>query len=241
MMPPEEPEPATGAILQEPVAAAAPEQEPEAAPAALHPVPWEDGEIGRLTGLGRTLGQLLFRPRDFFQSLPREGWAEALAFGLIVGTAGLLACLYWQLVLYLGLSRHLGELSALSRQFIGLGAGVIVTVMLLTPLLMLANLALSSVGLWGAVLLTGGPRPEFPAVWRLTCYAQGALAAGFLPILGGPVAGLGTLVLTYQGLRGVLGLHSWRALGTLCLSLGLQALLSLILLGSLTRFWFFRS
>lgn len=236
---PEEPEPGPGASPQEPQAAAAFEQEPEAAPAAPATVPWEDGAISRLSGLGRTLGQLLFRPRAFFQTLPREGWGEALAFGLIVGTAGILACLYWQLLLYLGLSRHLGELSPLARQFTGLGAGIIITVMLLAPLIMLANLALSSVGLWAAVLLTGGPRPPFAAVWRLTCYAQGALVAGFLPLLGGPLAGFGTLVLTYQGLRGVLGHTSWRALGTLCLSLGLQGLLSLLLLGSLTRFWFF--
>lgn len=238
---PAEPEPGPGAPPQEPEAAAALEQEPEAAPAASAPVPWEDGAISRLPGLGRTLGQLFFRPRDFFQSLPREGWAEALSFGLIVGTAGILACLYWQLVLYLALSRHLGELSALARQFTGLGAGIIMAVMLLAPLIMLANLTISSLGLWAAVLLTGGPRPPFSAVWRLTCYAQGAMVAGFLPILGGPAAGFGTIVLTYQGLRGVLGHTSWRALGTLCLSLGLQGLLSLLLLGSLTRFWFFRS
>jgi len=237
-----EPEDAPTTPHQEPeAAAAASDLEPEAAPAAVSPVPWEDAGLTRLTGLGRTLGQVLFHPRDFFQNLPREGWAEALSFGLIVGTTGVLACLYWQLLLYLGLSRSLGEVPTLARQFIGLGAGAIMTTMLLTPLIMLANLTVSSLGLWVAVGLTGGPWPGFTAVWRLTCYAQGALVAGFLPILGGPAAGLWTLVLYYRGLRGVLGLSPWRALVTLCLSLGLQALLLLLLLGSLAGFWFFRS
>lgn len=237
-----EPEDAPIAPHQEPeVAAAASTQEPETAPAALSPVPWEDAELNRIAGLGRTLRQVLFHPRDFFQNLPREGWAEALSFGLIVGTAGFLACLYWQLLLYLGLSRSLGEVPAMARQFLSLGAGAIMTTMLLAPIIMLANLIVSSLGLGVAVGLTGGPRPGFTAVWRLTCYAQGALVAGFLPILGGPVAGLWTLVLYHRGLQGVLGLSPWRALGTLCLSLGLQALLLLLLLGSLAGFWFFRS
>lgn len=236
-----EPGAAPPAPPQEPEAAAAAPQEPEAAAGAPSPVPWEDRGINRLQGLGRTLGRVLFHSRDFFQNLPREGWAEALAFGLIVGTAGVLACLYWQLLLYLGLSRSLGEMPAMTRQWLSLGAGAIMTTMLLTPVIMLANLAISSLGVWAAVGLTGGPWPKFTAAWRLTCYAQGALVAGFLPILGGPVAGLWSLVLTYHGLRGVLGLSPWRALGTLCLSLGLQVLLLLSLLGSLTGFWFFRS
>jgi hypothetical protein len=227
--------------LEPEVAAAPPPQEPEDAAEAPSPVPWEDPGLTRLQGLGRTLGRVLFHSRDFFENLPQEGWAEALAFGLIVGTAGVLACLYWQLLLYLGLSRSMGEMTAMARQWLGLGTGAILVTMLLTPLVMLANLAISSLGLWVAVGLTAGPWPQFTPVWRLTCYAQGALIAGFLPILGGPVAGLGNLVLTYRGLRGVLGLGPWRALGALCLSLGLQVLLLLLLLGSLAGFWFFHS
>ena len=218
----------------------APDQEPEATLAAPNPVPWEDTGLSRLQGLGRTLGRVLFHSRDFFENLPREGWAEALAFGLIVGTAGVLACLYWQLLFYLGLSRGLVKMSAMVCLFSRMEWGLI-SMMLLTPGIMLANLFISSPGLWGAVGLTGRPWPQFTAVWRLTCYAQGALVAGFLPILGGPVAGVWILVLTYYGLRGVLGLSPWRALGTLCLSLGLQVLLLLLLLGSLAGFWFFRS
>jgi hypothetical protein len=221
--------------------AAVPPTAPEATPLAPSPVPWEDGGLPRLQGLGRTLGRVLFHSRDFFQNLPREGWTEALAFALIVGTAGVLACLYWQLLLYLGLSRGLGAMPAMARQFLSLGAVAIITTMLLTPAVMLVNLIISSLGVWVAVGLTGGPWPQFTAVWRLTCYAQGALVAGFLPILGGPVAGMWTLVLTYQGLQGVLGLSPWRALGILFLSLGLQVLLLLLLLGSLAGFWFFRS
>lgn len=220
-------------------ASAAAGQEPEAAPAAPHPVPWEDAGLTRLRGLARTLGQVLFYPRDFFQNLPREGWAEALGFGLIVGTAGVLACLYWQLLLYLGLSRGLGGMRVMPG-LCSLAEGAIMAMMLLSPLVVLGNLVISSLGLWGAVGLSGGPRPGFTAVWRITCYAQGAMMAGVLPLLGGPVAGLWILFLSYRGLQKVLGLSSWRALGTVCLSLALQTLLVFLLLGSLWGFRLFR-
>lgn len=224
-------------------AAAAPDPEPERGPAASqsepeaeavtpHPVPWEDAGMPRLPGLFRTLGQVLFHPGDFFRNMPREGWAEALAFGLIVGTAGMLACLYWQLLLYLGLSRALAKLPAMPLLFSRV-EWALIPMMLLTPAIMLANLISSSLGLWGAVGLTGGPWSVFPPVWRITCYAQGAMVAGFLPLLGGPVAGLWNLVLYYRGLRGVLGLSFWRALGVMCLSLVLQTSLVVLLLGSL--------
>jgi hypothetical protein len=216
----------------EPEAApAAPGQEPEAAPAAT-PIPWEDAGIPRFQGLLRTLGQVLFHPRDFFRTMPREGWAEALAFGLIVGTAGMLACLYWQMLFYLGLSRTAGIMRTLPGLFSRV-EWALLPMILLTPVVMLANLVFSSLGLWGAMGLTGGPWSVFHPVWRITCYAQGAMVGGFLPLLGGPVAGLWTLALYYRGLREVLGLSFWRSLGVLFLSLGLQVLLVALLLGGL--------
>lgn len=236
-MTPEGLEPEIAAAGTSPEADAAPAlQEPEAPPAGEHPVPWEDAGLTRLRGFFRTLGKVLFYPRDFFQNLPPEGWTEALAFGLIVGTAGILACLYWQLLFYLGLSRFLGSMSAITRLFLAGSGAMIMTMMLLTPLLVVGNLLLASLGLWLAVGLTGGPWPGFAVVWRITCYAQAALAMGFLPLLGGPVAGLWNLFLTYRGVQGAFGLSSWRALAIVCLSLGAQTLLALLLLGILGGF-----
>jgi len=226
----------TPEVMEPEAAPTAANQEPGVAAAAANPVPWEDAGVSRLSGLLRTLGQVLFHPRDFFQTLPREGWAEALAFALIVGTAGMLACLYWQLLFYLGLSQAAGVMRSIPYLFSRV-EWALMPMMLLTPVIMLANLIVGCLGLWGAVGLTGGPWSVFSPVWRITCYAQGAMVAGLLPLLGGPVAGLWTLFLYYRGLRGVMGLSSWRALGVLCLSLGLQILLVLLLLGSL---WGFR-
>ena len=222
--------------------------EPEAAPSTLglepetgaapHPVPWENPEISRLSCLFRTLGQVLFHPGAFFRAMPREGWAEALAFGLITGSAGVLALLYWQLLFYQGL-RTVGGMSAISRLY-SLAEGATLAMMVLAPGVVLGNLAFSTLGLWAAVGLTGGPWSVFAQVWRITCYAQGAMVAGIIPILGGPAAGLWNLILYYQGLRGSLEMSSWRAIGVLFLSMLLQGLLALLLLGSLWSLRFLR-
>ena len=215
------------------VATTTPLEAPAAEAAIPNPVPWEDAGLTRLQGLGRTLKQSLFYPRKFFQDFPREGWQEALSYALIVGTAGLLACLYWQLLFYLGLSRLLGTMPAVTKSFFLAGSGMIITMMLLSPAIVLGSLIFSCLGLWLAVGLTGGPWPGFTVVWRLTCYAQGAMVVAFLPLLGGPLAGLWNLFLIYRGVQGGLGLSSWRALGVLCISLVLQTLLLVLLLGSL--------
>jgi hypothetical protein len=236
-----EPEAAVAAPPEETAAAPATDhQEPEAAPAAPHPVPWEDAGISRFRGLFRTLGRVLFHPREFYAQMPREGWAEALAFALIVGTTGLLASFYWQLLLYLGLNRILGGMPAMLRLF-STGVGAIMAMMFLSPAIILVNLGIGSLALWGAAAFTGAKGAGFTPVWRLNCYAQGAMALGFLPLLGGPAAGFWTIVLVYRGLRGVLGLSSWRSLGALILSLIFQVLLLLLLLGSLAGFRLFHA
>ena len=223
----------TSEEMEPEVTPAAPFEEPAPEAVPPHPIPWEDAGLSRLRGLGRTLWESLFYPRAFFQNFPPGGWQEALAYALILGTAGFLACLYWQLLFYLGLSRLLGSLPAGTKVFFLMGSGAFMTMMILSPVIVLGSLIFSSLGLWLAVGLTGGPWPGLTVVWRLSCYAQGAMVMGFLPLFGGPVAGLWNLVLLYRGVQGGLGLSSWRALAVLILSLILQTLLLLLLLGSL--------
>ncbi len=68
-------------------------------PGARSPAPWEDPELSALAGLFRTLREVLFRPGEFFENLGGEGWAEPLAFALIVSSVGLLAAYFWQFLI----------------------------------------------------------------------------------------------------------------------------------------------
>lgn len=200
------------------------ELSPFAPAAAAGPlVPWEDPALPRLAGFYRTFWEVLRRPGVFFPLALRGGWAEPLAFGFITATLGLLAAIYWSLLLGAVAS---GEGFGLLDQVPALA------LMVLAPGLALFHLIWGSLCLWGAVALLG-VRPGFAPVWRLFCYAQAAMAAALLPVLGGPAAGVWMLYLIFRGVQGGLQVSAGRALGALLLSLLLQTLMLAVLLGSL--------
>ena len=190
--------------------AAPAEAEPE--PRAL--VPWEDPELSALAGFFHTLREVLFRPGEFFANLGGEGWAEPLAFGLIVSSVGLLGALFWLVLV---------------RAPAGLSPGWLVALMAGAPVLALANLGMGGICWWGSVALVGADR-DFTPSWRIFCYAQAGMALGLIPFFGLLVAGIWVLALMYCGVKQVYGISAGGALGTLAIYLALQVLLALTLL-----------
>ena len=188
-----------------------------AAPPPGAPVPWEDPELSGLAGFFRTLREVLFRPGEFFQNLGREGWAEPLAFALIVSSVGLLGALFWQ---FLVLARS------------GLDPGVQAALMAGAPVLVLANLGVGGICWLGSVALVGGGR-DFTPAWRVFCYAQGGMVLVLIPFFGMVVAGFWVLALLYCGVRRAYGLSAGGSLGALTVFLSLQAVLALLLVLSL--------
>jgi hypothetical protein len=203
-------------------------------PASLGPLAWEDPEESPWAGFWRTLREALFHPRRLFQA-PGERWQEPLAFGLITGTAGLVAALYWQLLLSLVISRMGDGAGSGAFLIFPLSMKFVLAFMVLTPVMTLANLGLNALCLWGAASLTGC-RPAFTSIWRITGYAQAGMAAALVPLLGGLAAGVWVLYLTYKGLKTVFGLSRGRAWGTLLLFLLLEMTAVLVLTGCLLGF-----
>ena len=199
---------------------------PAAAAEAGPPVPWEDPALPRLAGFYRTLWEVLRCPGEFFARIRPGGWAEPLAFGLIAATLGLLAGIYWHLLLAAAASGPPAEGAGLLDQ------GPALALMVLTPALVLLHLFWGSLCLWGGVAFVGVRTPFVP-VWRLFCYAQASLAAALLPVLGGPVAGFWMLYLIFRGVKVGWRVSTGRALGALLLSVLLQALVLAVFLGSL--------
>ncbi len=191
------------------------------------PVPWEDPGLSGMAGFFRTLRDVLFYPEEFFGNLGREGWAEPLAFALIVSSAGLLCVLFWHLLALApaGLNPDAAGLSPA----LGLGPGALVAMMAGAPLLVLVNLGVGSLCWWGSVALVGAGR-DFIPTWRIFCYAQGGMALALIPFFGVLLAGIWVLVLMYHGVKQVYGLSAWGALGALAAFLSLQALLAMALL-----------
>jgi len=199
-----------------------------AEPEPVSLAPGEDQEFSSLAGFFRTLYKILFRPGEFFQALGREGWAGPMAFALIVSSAGLLGALFWQLLVLAPAGASLGDIAGL-LPFQGLGPGLLMAMMAVSPVLVLVNLGVGGICWWGSVALVGAGR-EFTPAWRIFCYAQAGMALGFIPFFGLPVAGIWVLALMYCGVKQVYGISAMGSLVALALYLALQVLLALTLL-----------
>ena len=145
------------------------------------PAPWEDPEASTLAGLFRTLREVLFRPGEFFENLGGEGWAEPLAFALIVSSVGLLAACFWQFLILAPAGGNPGDAAGLSPS-LGLSPGWLMALMAASPVLALVNLGVSGICWWGSVALVRAGREFIPA-WRILCYAQGGMALALIPVL----------------------------------------------------------
>ena len=98
------------------------------------PVPWEDPELSALAGFVRTLREVLFRPGEFFENLGREGWAEPLAFALIVSSVGLLGAFFWQFLVVAPAGGNPEDAAGLSS-FLDLDPGWLMALMAGSPVL----------------------------------------------------------------------------------------------------------
>ena len=192
------------------------------------PVPWEDPELSALTGFFRTLREVLFRPGEFFENLGREGWAEPLAFALIVSSVGLLGALFWQFLVLAPAGGNPGDATGRFPSW-GLDPSWLMALMAGSPVLVLANLGAGGICWWGSVALVGAGR-DFTPAWRIFCYAQGGMALALMPFFGMLVAGIWVLVLLYCGVKQVYGISAGGSLGALAVFLLLQAALALTLL-----------
>jgi len=190
--------------------------------------PWEDPELSPLAGFFRTLREVLFRPGEFFENLGREGWAEPLAFALIVSSVGLLGALFWQFLVLAPANGNPGDAAGLSPSW-GLGPGWLIAMMAGSPVLVLANLGAGGICWWGSVALVGAGR-DFTPAWRIFCYAHGGMALALIPYFGMLVAGIWILALLYCGVKQVYGISAGGSLGALAIFLTLQGALALSLI-----------
>jgi hypothetical protein len=196
---------------------------------SLRGVPWEDPELSGWVGFYRTLRDLLLHPGEFFHNLGPGGRAEPLAFALIVSTTALLIAFFWHFLMLAGpIGYTHGPVSPLN-----FGTGALLGLMIASPLLVLADLAVGSLCWWGSVALLGAGR-DFTPAWRIFCYAHGGLVLAFIPFLGMLLAGIWILILMYIGAKEVFGLSALGALGALATFLIFQAMLGMVLLLGLT-------
>ncbi|HEY6070586.1 MAG TPA: YIP1 family protein [Chthoniobacterales bacterium] len=194
--------------------AAAPPPQTPAAPATLvagpatagvaprSGLPWDlRHSKGFFSAFIETLQMVLTRPGEAFTAMQREGGlGEPLLYGLIGGSFGYL--FYLLFILFMpslafmgGGNRH----NAFTGMF-GMGAGVILAV-IFVPIGLTILIFLASAILHVCLMIVGGAKQAFETTFRVVCFSIGSTyPLMIVPLCGGAVASIWTLVLYCIGL-----------------------------------------
>ncbi len=188
------------------------ESQPSEQPATPSPlstdkeyVAWEDrGNKGFFGGLWHTWKESVFNPNKFFSALPLKGGiGSPLLYALIVVWLGLAVEQLWGL-LFVGF-----WMDAFTGYFpmedfywtTGLQTGFSFLYVILAPIPIIAVLFIIS-GVYHLIMMMfGWAAKDFEATFRTFAYASGPMAFMIVPMCGGAVGWIWTLVLAIIGLR----------------------------------------
>lgn len=175
-----------------------------------------------LDTLARAWRLSVFAPARFFPALGRDRTLlPALLYYLVVGVAAAGITLFWKMVLPRAVS-----LPGPLEEIVALGASLSpLTDFLLSPLVLLAALALAAAAVHVLLVLVGGAHRGFRTTVRVLCFAYGPQLFVVVPVLGAMIGGVWTLVLAIAGLRHAHGTGGGKAALAVLLPLALWLLL----------------
>ncbi len=198
-------------VAPEPTAAA-PEGSataPVVVSAAATGLPWENrAQLGWLNALVETVQMVLLHPEQAFAVMRRGGGLmDPLLYTLILGMVGAVISFVFSIGLHsfgMGGRNGLGAL---------MGMGAVSFGWLIVMPFILVICAFIAAGLFHLVLmLLGGAKQPFEATLRVFCFSSGsANILQVIPLCGGFVAGIYSLVLNCIGLARVHETDTWRA------------------------------
>src|SRR5213595_3926173 len=186
-------------------APAVPAVQPSAAPtltavAGRTGLPWEHRQgRGFFNAFIETLVMVLTRPAEAFGIMKREGGlGEPLIYALIGGCVGGIASFLFSLGFQsLGLftDRHDSGLAAMAG--LGIGSAMII----LLPVFIVIGLFIGSGIVHLCLMIVGGANQSFETTFRVIAFSQGSTGPlQMIPICGGLIAGVWTLVCNCIGL-----------------------------------------
>jgi hypothetical protein len=187
--------------------------------------PWERrDQLGLLAALIETTKQVLSGPADFFRRMPVTGGIGApLVYALILGYLGLVASTIYNTVFQSVLGSSMAGMGGAGRweriaPLLEGGAGLVVN-LVFGPVFILIGLFLSS-GIFHLMLLAlaGGGR-GFEATFRTAAYSQAAAVFNIIPLCGGVVGAVYTIVLLVIGLSEAHGISRGKAAAAVLLPL----------------------
>lgn len=192
-------EPASEPPMGEP-----PAPEPPNAPG---PFPWPPRPgAPALDALVKCWQGAVFEPTRFFRALPVPGpLGAAVLYYLVVGIAAAAINLFW------GSLFRYGGVAAWGWGASARGGWAQLLGFLFAPLTLLIALLVSSIVLHVVLALVGGAHRPLATTARVICYAYSPALFVIVPVLGGIIGGVWTIVLTIIGLSEAHRTERWRA------------------------------
>ena len=179
--------------------------------------PWPPSEEGPiLTAFAATWKGATFDPGSFFARTPRDGGTgAALLYYLAIGILVAGATLFWDTMPFMA---GAGPQETWAAE-LGYGSVSPLVRFLLAPAILLFAVAISSGVVHLLLLIFNGAAHGFGTTVRVFCYAYSPAIFGVVPLLGGLIGGIWSVVLVIIGLREAHETDAWKTVAAVLLPL----------------------
>jgi hypothetical protein len=178
------------------------EYPPPPAPESVPVIPWEDPSRSAFDGLLETVKLLALSPSEAFRRMPAGGGiGRPLFYAIVIGWVSIAVAVLWNVLLqgmWLPFMSSTEELAGMGAAY-GLSIGWGLLMVILAPLLVIIGVFIAAAVLHLMLLVVGGAGAGFEATVRVVCYAQTAQLAGIVPVCGGIITLIWTVVLYVIG------------------------------------------
>lgn len=172
-------------------------------------IPWETWrEKGRLSAFIETWKKVMTNPVGFFKRVPKHGnFVLPLYYGMVCQSIAII--LMWS---YQAGFHSIPAILDYGAAFGGYGRWTfsfdwstlfvfLMVLVVIAPLFAIIGLSFMSAVFHLCLKIFGGARGGYETTFRAICYASSAQILGVVPIVGGVVAGVWSLVLSIIGLK----------------------------------------
>lgn len=174
--------------------------------------PWEGGE-GFVQAFIRTTREALFSPTRFFRKVAAgEGYWSPLIYALIAGIIGAAGSTLWQWLIFSSF------LPIDGLPFLPYSLFLLILCITL-PFGVAFSIIAGSAVMHLCLMIVGGNKKGFQLTYRVLSYSYAGSLIGIIPIIGGTVGGIYTLILAVFGFREGHGISTGRAVVAVLLPL----------------------
>jgi hypothetical protein len=166
-------------------------------------IPWEDRGLDFFDGLVATVKLLTMNPSEAFRRMPTTGGiGRPLFYAIAIGWVSIAVAVFWNLLfqgMWLPFMESMEDVAGMGAMY-GMTVGWGLLMVVLAPLFVIIGVFIAAAVLHLMLLILGGAEGGFEATVRVVCYTQTAQLAGLIPLCGGFITLVWTVVLYVIGL-----------------------------------------